>query len=58
MSVFLFQPKHGDVTGLEEYYGTLTDETATELERIISERREDRSRSHRVRVRRIVTALE
>lgn len=50
--------EHGDVTALEEDYGTLTDETAIELEQVVSERREDRSRTHRVRVRPIVTALE
>ncbi|MFC6768540.1 hypothetical protein [Natrinema soli] len=46
------------MTALEEDYGTLTDETAIELEQVVSERREDRSRTHRVRVRPIVTALE
>lgn len=47
----------GGVT-LAEYHGILDEETADDLERVIEERREDRSSSHRERVSEIVDDLD
>lgn len=43
---------------LEEYYGALSEETADELETIVSRRREERTSERRDRVERIADALE
>lgn len=43
---------------LEEYYGVLSEETADELEEIVSRRREERTNEHRERVDRIADAFE
>lgn len=47
----------GGVT-LSEYYGVLDEETADDLERVIEERREERSATHRERVSDIVDELD
>ncbi|OAQ52874.1 hypothetical protein HTG_11140 [Natrinema mahii] len=46
------------MTALERYQGSLSEETAVELEESIAQRRERRSKAHRDRVRRITDALE
>lgn len=43
---------------LEEYYGALSEDTADELEEIVSRRREERANEHRKRVERIADAFE
>lgn len=43
---------------LEEYYGALSEETADELEEIVSGRRNERTSEQRERVERIADALE
>lgn len=43
---------------LEEYYGALDDDTADELEEIVSRRRSKRTEEHRNRVERITDAFE
>ncbi|WP_254523391.1 antitoxin VapB family protein [Natrinema caseinilyticum] len=45
-------------TTLEEYYGTLGEDTADELEGIVSRRRTERTNESRDRVERIADALE
>ncbi|OLZ41626.1 hypothetical protein A6E15_11810 [Natrinema saccharevitans] len=47
-----------DGVSLEEYYGALSDDTADELEEIVSRRREERTNEHRKRVERIADAFE
>lgn len=47
----------GEVS-ISEYHGVLDDETADELERVLNERREARSRAHRSRVSDIADELE
>jgi len=47
----------GGVT-LAEYHGILDEETADDLERVIEERRESRSSTHRERVSKIVDDLD
>jgi predicted CopG family antitoxin len=47
-----------DGVSLEEYYGVLSEETADELEEIVSRRREERTNEHRERVDRIADAFE
>jgi predicted CopG family antitoxin len=48
----------GDDFSLRDYYGVLDDDTGKELDRIIEERREARSDTHRERVDGIVDELE
>jgi predicted CopG family antitoxin len=43
---------------LSEYYGLLDEETADDLERVIEERREERSTTHRGRVSDISDGLD
>ncbi|WP_408958910.1 antitoxin VapB family protein [Natrinema sp. 74] len=47
-----------DGAALEEYYGALSNETADELEEIVSRRRTERTDEHRERVKRIADELE
>ncbi|MFU8869849.1 antitoxin VapB family protein [Natronococcus sp.] len=47
-----------DGVTLEEYYGTLSGDTADELEEIVTDRRAERTEDRRARVERITDALE